>query len=71
MGGKQAGAVRLMQLEAVQAAIAIENAHLYEETERQQQEAQAIAELAKDINLWGSDSPKLASLAPRVLSSLV
>ena len=40
----------LLGLFAAQAAIAIQNAHLYAETGRRQREAEVVAELAKDIN---------------------
>jgi GAF domain-containing protein/CheY-like chemotaxis protein len=42
--------VDMLQSFAAQAAIAINNARLYEETERHRREAEVLAELAKDIN---------------------
>jgi PAS domain S-box-containing protein len=42
--------VTLLQTFADQAALALENARLYVETERQRQEAGIVAELARDIN---------------------
>jgi GAF domain-containing protein len=63
MGVEQTLAVRLEQLEAAQASIAIENARLYEETERRRREAEVIAELARDINA----SLDLATILQRVV----
>ncbi len=63
MGVEQTLAVRLEQLEAAQASIAIENARLYEETEQRRREAEVIAELARDINA----SLDLATILQRVV----
>jgi PAS domain S-box-containing protein len=45
-----AGIVQLVQAFADQAALALENARLYTETERRRREAGIVAELARDIN---------------------
>ncbi|HEX9871166.1 MAG TPA: GAF domain-containing protein, partial [Candidatus Tectomicrobia bacterium] len=45
-----AGSVQLVQAFADQAALALENARLYTETERRRREAGIVAELARDIN---------------------
>jgi GAF domain-containing protein/CheY-like chemotaxis protein/HPt (histidine-containing phosphotransfer) domain-containing protein len=45
-----AGVVQLVQAFADQAALALENARLYTETERRRREAGIVAELARDIN---------------------
>jgi GAF domain-containing protein/CheY-like chemotaxis protein/HPt (histidine-containing phosphotransfer) domain-containing protein len=57
--------LELLRLFAAQAAIAIEKARLYEAAERRQQEAEVVAELAKDL----SASPDLDTILKRVVEA--
>jgi signal transduction histidine kinase/DNA-binding response OmpR family regulator len=59
-----AGIVQLVQAFADQAALALENARLYTETERRRREAGIVAELARDLNA----SLDLDTVLPRVAS---